>query len=310
MSGWTLRELVDEDFPRLAEVLNPWFQTYVDHLDYSTTLLDFLDRAVWAEGRIGVVAEKEGQLAGVAIGGMRKASFQGTALRSVNVTLVAVSPRIRRQGLASAMIEGFATVGGARGGDLVSLNTMEIYQSHKLYESSGFRLIERFQAPGAGIGEVVNVPGVREVDATIFARLRPPRAGRPGSILEALTFPPPPDHPAVTVRWFAGGRAGVSTAVWPVRLRVNGEHQLIKSCQILDAFGSGMDLDATMSTALYSAKAEGCEGVYQLPCVPALASGFSTQGGGWTLRYARGLTEAGKAAVAAAKAYDEVCPAP
>lgn len=310
MSEVELRPVADGDLDAAARVLNPWFVSYVDHLDYSAGMLRFLDRAVWAEGRVGVAAWQSGHLCGVLIGGLRQARFGGQRLRSVNISLVAVDHRLRRQGVGRRMVEAFAALSREAGADLLSLNTMEIYRSHQLYEVTGFRRLERFQAPGAQIGEVVEVPGVRQVDAATFVSRRPLRLPRPGAIAEGPALPPPGDDPVVPVRWYLGGRAGVATATWPVRLRVDGEHQLVRSCQVLDAWGEGVELAATLSTALAHAKAEGCGGVYQLPCVTTVHESMRTGGAGWTLRYARGLTAAGEAAVSEARAYDEVCPAP
>jgi GNAT superfamily N-acetyltransferase len=305
----TIRELVDADLDALPRVLNPWFASYLDHLDYTRPVLDFLDHAVWRGRRLGVVAEGERGLAGVVLTGQRAASYRGAPLQALNLSLLAVDPFVRRQGLARRLLGAVGELGRQAGADLIALNTMEIYRSHRVYEACGYRLVERFQALGAGIGEVAPIQGVREVGPETFLRFRPPRAGREGAIVED-PLPPVTTHPAVPLRYWLGGRAGVATALWPVRLRVEGEVQDVLAAQIIDAWGDGVELDATLSTALVEAKEAGADGVIQMPCVQTTPTGMTTEGGSWTLRYAIGLTDAGRAAVGEASAYDEVCPAP
>lgn len=305
----TIRELVQADLDALPRVLNPWFISYVDHMDYTRPVLDFFDRSVWCGRLVGVIAESERGPAGVVMCGQRDASFEGRPLQALNLSILAVDPFVRRQGVARRLLTAMADLGKQRGADLISLNTMEIYASHKVYEACGYRLVERFQPWGAGIGEVEVIRGVREVDPATFARFRPRRPCRPGAIVEEPMMPPA-THPAVPVSHWLGGKAGVSLAVWPVRVRVEGQLQDVKAAQILDAWGGGVELDATLSTALVRAKAVGCDGVIQMRCVQAVATGLTDEGGSWTLRYAIGLTEAGREAVGRAAAYDEVCPAP
>ncbi|HMV67002.1 MAG TPA: hypothetical protein PKA64_09140, partial [Myxococcota bacterium] len=95
----TVRELVDADLDALPGALNGWFASYLDHVDYTREVLDFFDRAVWRGRRLGVVAASERGLAGVVITGERAARFEGTPLRSLNLSVLAVDPWVRRQGL-------------------------------------------------------------------------------------------------------------------------------------------------------------------------------------------------------------------
>lgn len=311
MAGaWAVRPLVASDWDAVAGVLNGWFAAYLDHLDYRRGVLDYLDGVLgWTDGP-SVVAEGPDGLVGVLVGGFRRAVFDGASLRVVNLGVLAVHPGVRRQGLAGALEAAFAARSLAGGADLISLVTQEVYRSHQFYAAAGYRVVERFQPLGAAIGEVERLPGLLEVDGPTFRRLQPRLPARPGVITEVDVAPSRVDHPDVPVRYFLGGRAGAAVAAWPARVRVEGTWRYVRSAQLLEAFGDGVALQATVAGALAWAKAAGCDGVLAMPTVRSLPPGFTPEGGSWTLRYARGLTPAGEAAVAAARAYDEVCPAP
>lgn len=303
------RALTRADLDAVAGVLNGWFASYVDHLDYRRGVLDFLDATLGYVDGPSVVAEIGGELVGVVLVGLRDAVLDGARLRVVNLGVLATSPLHRRQGIAKAVEAAMAARAVAMGADLVSLLTQEIYRGHRFYDAAGYRVIERFQPPGAAIGEVGRVPGVMEVAPDVFWRMRRD-VPRPGAITEVDVPAPPADHPDVPVRCFIGGPAGVAVATWPVRVRIEGRFRDVVGAQILRAWGDGDALQATAAAALAWCKARGAEGILAMPTVRAIPGGFSTEGGSWTLRYARGLTPAGQAAVAAATRYDEVCPAP
>lgn len=306
------RPVEDGDDPALAKVLNGWFASYRDHLDYAPPTLDFLKRWMWGQRSASVLLEADGQLAAMCLTGVRPARFRGKDLRVGHIGPLAVNPFLRRKGLGVRVTEAACERAAELGCDAVTLLTQEIYPAHKLYRRAKFRQIERFQPHGAAIGEVQAPPWAKEVSAATFVAARPERAGRPGAVVECrgsdLPQSAPPD---VVVRTFLGPDAGVATVTWPVRVRVHGSFISGRSCQLFDAWGEGTPLMGTIAAALSAAHAEGCEGAYYMPWSGlADVPGFSAEGGPWVLRMSYGLTPLGEAVVDACEAWDAVDPSP
>ena len=102
----------------------------------------------------------------------------------------------------------------------------------------------------------------------------------------------------------------MATLVWPVKVRIFGKMELKRSCQIIDAYGSGYGLDYVTAAALYHAKELGCDGAYLMPSVPVKPTGFRTDGGPWVYRFVKPLNKRAAKLMKGLKAYDQVCPCP
>lgn len=302
-----IRPLQTDDIVPLAASLNGWFAGHLSHLDYQEPLIRWLIEVVGVEGDASVVAvDDQDRLVGCWLAGLRRAHFGGQAVRVSHLWALAVSPLARRQGLARQLEAASAAIGSP---DVLTCYTEEVYASARVYPKLGWRLLERFQPLGAMIGEVEPVSGVVEVSPAHWDASRPAREARAGAVVEA-PLPACAEGGGVRIRRFLGGRAGVAVAVWPVRLRVDGRVTPVWSAQILDAYGPAPHLLAVTAHALWDAKQAGADAALVLPTVRDTAAGFTTEGGSWTLRFARGVTELGEAVVAEARCWDEVCPVP
>jgi GNAT superfamily N-acetyltransferase len=303
------------DLPALASRLNGWFASYVDHLDYREDVLGFLRDHVTGPLDASVVAEDERGLLGVWLAGVRDAAVggeRGAPRRVANLAVLAVSPVVRRQGLASALEAAGAARARALGADAIGLMTQEIHPARSFYERRGYRVVSRFQPPGAQIGEVERVAGVREVDLVdALERLGDP-AAPPGVLVEApRPLPTGLGVEGLRVRAFVGGDAVVVLGVWPVLIRIDGAFRPVASAEILHLRGGGTPLLATLATALAAAREAGCAGCYALPGVDLPPGvGFGVEGAGWTLRMARGLDPASHRRVEALRGWHAWHPAP
>ncbi len=307
-----LRPLERSDLPALAARLNGWFASYADHLDYRADVLGFLRDHVTGPQDASVVAEDERGLLGVWLAGVRDASVGGARCRVGNLAVLAVSPVVRRQGLASRLEAAGAARAAGLGAEAMGLMTQEIHPAWRFYARLGYRVVARFQAPGAQIGDVQRVPGVREVDlADALDRLGDP-VGSPGVLVEApRPLPTGLGVDGLRVRAFVGGDAVVVLGLWPVLIRVDGTFRPVASAEIMHLRGTGTPLLATLATALAVARETGCEGCYALPGVTLPDGvGFGVDGAGWTLRMARGLDAAGSRRVEALGAWHAWSPAP
>jgi predicted N-acetyltransferase YhbS len=298
----------EADLDRIGAFMDRAFSGYRETVIFDAGPAALFRRWSW-DPRGSVVAVSGDEIVGAAMVSYRVARWRDQPLAVAHVGPVGVAWRARRRGLATAMMERLAEKADALGADLLTLTTQQPYEAWRLYHRLGYRTLETYRPPWKSVEANPGAwdPALDIGEAAWRARL-PDRRPRDGAIAEeplALL----PEIPGLLVRWIAVGDAGIATLRWPVFGR-SGPERRVLSVQILEARGGGVDLARAVIAAERAAAADGAAVIFYLPSSGTPRTGFNTTSAAQALRMCRPLTEAGRAILAAASAYDERSPAP